>query len=86
MADIVEINVSTGEVVERDFTPEELAQREQDRINNETIAQELKEKYDLDILERNATVQKFISLGFSSEEANKLTPEVEKDYRILHLL
>ena len=28
MADIVEINCETGEVTERDFTPEEKAQRE----------------------------------------------------------
>lgn len=30
MADIVEINCETGEVTERDFTPEEKAQREAD--------------------------------------------------------
>lgn len=86
MADIVEINVSTGEVIERDFTPEELAQREQDKINNELLAQELKIKYDQEVLQRNATLEKFISLGFSLEEAKNLVPEIEKDYRILHLL
>ena len=30
MADVVEINCTTGEVTERDFTPEEKAQREAD--------------------------------------------------------
>jgi hypothetical protein len=30
MADVVEINAETGEVVERDFTPEEKAQRQVD--------------------------------------------------------
>jgi phenylpropionate dioxygenase-like ring-hydroxylating dioxygenase large terminal subunit len=30
MADVVEINAETGEVVERDFTPEEKAQRQAD--------------------------------------------------------
>ena len=30
MADVIEINAATGEVVERDFTPEERAQREKD--------------------------------------------------------
>jgi riboflavin biosynthesis pyrimidine reductase len=28
--DVVEINAATGEVIERDFTPEEIAQREAD--------------------------------------------------------
>jgi hypothetical protein len=32
MADVVEINAETGEVVERDFTPEERAQREVDAL------------------------------------------------------
>ena len=30
MSDVLEINVATGERIERDFTPEELAQREAD--------------------------------------------------------
>ena len=30
MSDVLEINVKTGERIERDFTPEELAQREAD--------------------------------------------------------
>ena len=30
MADVIEIDAQTGAVVERDFTPEELAQREAD--------------------------------------------------------
>lgn len=32
MADVIEINAATGEVVERDFTPEERAQREADAL------------------------------------------------------
>jgi transposase-like protein len=32
MADVVEINATTGEVVERDFTPEEKAQRDADAL------------------------------------------------------
>lgn len=34
MADIVEINAATGERIERDFTPEELAQREADQAEH----------------------------------------------------
>lgn len=30
MADVIEIDAATGEVTERDFTPDELAQREAD--------------------------------------------------------
>lgn len=86
MADVVEINASTGEVVERDYTSEELSQINQDKINNESLAQELKNKYDQDIVERNSTVQKFISFGLSEEEANKIVPEISVDYRIIHLL
>jgi len=32
MADVVEIDAATGAVIERDFTPEELAQREADAL------------------------------------------------------
>lgn len=86
MADVVEVNVSTGEVIERDYTSEELTQKDQDRINNQILAQELKDKYDQDIIERNAIIQKFISFGLSEEEANKIVPSVSVDYRIIHLL
>jgi hypothetical protein len=86
MPDVIEVNATTGEIIERDFTPEELAQHEQDRINNEILAQELKAKYDADIEQRNITLQKFITLGLSEEEANKIVPEIIADYRILHLL
>lgn len=86
MADVVEVNVSTGEVIERGYTSEELTQKNQDRINNQILAQELKDKYDQDIIERNAIIQKFVSFGLSEEEANKIVPSVSVDYRIIHLL
>lgn len=86
MADVVEINVSTGEIVERDYTKEELDQLEKDKIENEKIALELKKEYDQKIKERSATVDKFISLGFSEEEIEKIVPSITPDYRIVHLL
>lgn len=86
MADVVEINVSTGEIIERDYTKEELDQLEKDKIENKKIALELKKEYDQKIEERNAIINKFISLGFSEEEIEKIVPSITPDYRIMHLL
>lgn len=40
MADVIEIDAATGEVVERDFTPEEIAQREADAAAAEAAAEQ----------------------------------------------
>lgn len=86
MADIVEINVATGEKIERDFTPEELSRLEEDRIRNEEIALQVKAKYDEDIAERNDIIERFLSMGFTEAQAEKMSPPVFVDDRIRHLL
>jgi 3-oxoacyl-ACP reductase-like protein len=86
MADVIEVNASTGEIIERSFTQDELNQLKQDKIHNEEVANQLKEQYDLEVEKRNNSIQKFINMGFSEEEANSFVPIINPDYRIFHLL
>lgn len=86
MSDVMEINVETGEVTYRDFTKKELAQREKDRIQAEKTALELKKKHEEEVIKRNAIVQKFLAIGLTEEEAEKIVPQIPVDDRIIHLL
>jgi hypothetical protein len=86
MADVMEINVLTGEVIERDYSEQELVQLEKDKIENKNISIELKKQYEDEVKKRNILVNKFSDLGFSDEEINKILPKIEPDYRILNLL
>jgi hypothetical protein len=86
MPDVVEINVETGEVVERKYTKTELAQLKAERIASEKLALELKAEYDEEVAKRQAIVEKFLAIGLTEEEAEKMVPPVQPDYRILHLL
>lgn len=86
MPDIIEFNVETGQMIERNFTAEEIQQREQDLLKSESLAAQLKQKYDEDVYKRSEIINKFISMGFSQNEAETLVPEIDIDYRIRHLL
>lgn len=69
MADVVEINVETGEVIERDFTEEELAQRKKDEAEFKKAekARVAAEKKDAET-KANA-LAKLAALGLTEEEA-----------------
>lgn len=86
MPDVLEINVSTGETIERDYTQEEILQIQKDKIENERIAVDLKQKYDEDVKNRNIIIDKLIAVGLSKEEAEKMIPKIDIDYRITHLI
>ena len=68
MADVIEIDASTGEVVHRDFTPEEIAQREADFI----AAQEAAAAKEAEEAARNAArlsaATKLNALGLDENE------------------
>lgn len=66
MADVVEINAATGEVVERDFTPEELAQREKDAAESALAAAEAESARAKRDQERAALLDR---LGITEDEA-----------------
>jgi membrane protein involved in colicin uptake len=67
MSDVLEINVPTGERIERDFTPEEAAQRAKDRAAAEAAAQAAADKEAADKAARDAAIAHAKSLGFTDE-------------------
>lgn len=68
MADVFEVDASTGVVIERDFTPEELAQRELD-IQAAIDAQAAEEAVQA---ARESALAKLTALGLSQEEISAL--------------
>lgn len=72
MPDVIEINALTGEVVERDFTPDELAQREIDRLaHEEAEAARIAEEQAREATKQSA-LDKLQLLGLSEEEARAI--------------
>ena len=72
MADVIEINALTGEVIERDFTPDELAQREIDRLaHEEAEAARIAEEQAREATKQSA-LDKLKLLGLSEEEARAI--------------
>ena len=67
MADVIETDYTTNPptITERDFTPEELAQREADRIAFEQAQADLIAKQEADRLAREAAIEHAKSLGFT---------------------
>jgi RNA 3'-terminal phosphate cyclase len=67
MSDVVEFFASTNEMHERDFTPEELAQRAKDQAEAEAAAQAAADKEAADAAARAAAIAHAKSLGFTDE-------------------
>lgn len=74
--DVIEIDAATGEVVERDFTPEEIAQREADQAAAEAAAAAAaaaQAQRDQDAL---SGVQKLRDLGLTDDEIRALGVQI----------
>jgi hypothetical protein len=67
MSDVLEITVPTGQRIERDFTPEEAAQRAKDQAEAEAAAQAAADKAAADAAARGAAIAHAKSLGFTDE-------------------
>jgi hypothetical protein len=67
MADVLIVNGETGERIERDFTPEELLQREKDQAAAAAAAQAAADKEAADSAAREAAIAHAKSLGFTDE-------------------
>jgi len=65
MTDVLEINVETGERIERDFTAEEKAQRALDEAAAKKAADEAADKAAADAAATAAAVAHAKSLGFT---------------------
>ena len=82
MADVVEINAKTGEVAERDFTPDEKAQRQADRAAEQARKAAEKQADDDAKAARQAkkalrasAQAKLLALGLTADEAAALAGE-----------
>ena len=65
MSDVREVNAQTGEVIERDFTPEEAAQRETDAKAN-AASEKAKAKADAEAAKNRAdAIAHAKTLGFT---------------------
>lgn len=73
MADIVEIDASTGEVVERDFTEEELAQRAADFAAFEAAEAARVAEEEAKAAARQSALDKLMALGLTEKEALAIT-------------
>lgn len=69
MSDVLEINVPTGERVERDFTPEELAQRAKDQAAAEAAAQAEADAVAAKEAAKASALAKLQALGLTEQEA-----------------
>jgi len=76
MSDVLEINVPTGERIERDFTADELAQREKDQAAAAAAAQAAADKEAADKAARDAAIAHAKSLGFTDAMIRVMYPNL----------
>ncbi len=74
MADVIEIFADSGQVIERDFTPEELAQRATDAAVAEQAATEAAKQAKADQKARDAAIAHAKSLGFTDDMIRVMYP------------
>lgn len=74
MADVIEIFADSGQVIERDFTPEELAQRATDVAAAEQAATEAAKQAKADQKTRDAAIAHAKSLGFTDDMIRVMYP------------
>jgi hypothetical protein len=72
MSDVLEINVSTGERIKRDFTAEELAQREKDQAAAAAAAQAAADALAAREAAKASALAKLEALGLTTEEAQAI--------------
>jgi hypothetical protein len=72
MADVLIINAKTGEVVERDFTAEEVAQREADAAAHAAAEAEREAVVQAKAAKRASALAKFKKLGLDDDEVAAL--------------
>jgi hypothetical protein len=74
MADVLEIDVLTGEVTERGFNNAEKAQRAQDRKDQEAAEEAKEAKEAADLAASNAAYAHAKSLGFTDDMLRMMFP------------
>lgn len=76
MSDVLEINAITGERIERNFTADELAQREKDQADAAAAAQAAADKETADKAAREAAIAHAKSLGFTDDMIAVMYPNL----------
>jgi hypothetical protein len=76
MADIIEIFADTGQVIERDFTPEELAQRQVDEAAAAAAAQAAADASAAQAAAAAAAIAHAKSLGFTDQMIAAMYPNL----------
>ena len=79
MADVLEIFADTGVTVERDFTPEEAAQRAQDQAKAEAAAQAAADKTAAQKSARSTAIAHAKTLGFTDEMIAVIYPTLVEE-------
>lgn len=72
MADVLEIFADTGEVIERDFTPEELAQKEIDAAEYAAQLAAIEEEKAAKEAAQQSAIKKLKKLGLNEEEISAI--------------
>lgn len=72
MADVMEIDALTGQVIERDFTEEEKAQRDKDAKEAEKAAKGLAKEEKAKAAAKESALAKLAALGLTEEEAKAI--------------
>ncbi len=75
--DVMEINVITGKVVERDFTPDELAQRQVDKAASAQTAAAQEAAATIRVQALDAARAFALSLGFTEAMLAVMYPQLE---------
>lgn len=70
--DLLEINAETGERIERDFTPEEAAQRAKDQAEAEAAAEAAAAALAAKEAAKASALAKLEALGLTAEEAQAI--------------
>ena len=73
MADVLIVNVKTGERIERDFTPEELEQREKDQAEAAAAEQAAIDDAAAKQAARESGRAKLLALGLTVDEVAAMT-------------
>jgi hypothetical protein len=76
MSSVIHIDAATGETIERDFTPEEAAQRKQDAADAAKAAADKAAKEAADAAARDAAIAHAKSLGFTDEMIAVMYPNL----------
>ena len=74
MADVIEIDAATGTITERDFTPDELAQREADEAAAAQAEAARAAEAATQAAAQESAIGKLAALGFTAEEITAVTP------------